>query len=51
MIKRYTEDYLIDIEEAIRLAIEFTEGMDFEAFCQDKKTIFALLIHLQIQLL
>ena len=32
MIKRYSEDYLKDIEEAIRLAIEFTQGMDFDSF-------------------
>ncbi|ACB53696.1 hypothetical protein cce_4348 [Crocosphaera subtropica ATCC 51142] len=48
MIKRYTEDYLRDIEEAIRLAVEFTEGMNFEAFCQDKKTIFAVTRAIQI---
>jgi uncharacterized protein with HEPN domain len=48
MIKRYSEDYLRDIEEAIRLAIEFTEGMDFDAFCQDKKTIFAVTRAIQI---
>ena len=42
MIKRYSEDYLRDIQEGIELAIEFVEGMDFEEFCQDKKTIFAV---------
>lgn len=48
MIKRYSEDYLRDIEEAIGLAIEFTEGMDFDTFCQDKKTIFAVTRAIQI---
>ena len=33
MIERYSEDYLRDMEEAIGLAIEFTEGMDFDNFC------------------
>jgi uncharacterized protein with HEPN domain len=48
MIKRYSEDYLRDIEEAIKLAIEFTEGMNFDEFCQDKKTIFAVTRAIQI---
>jgi uncharacterized protein with HEPN domain len=48
MIKRYNEDYLKDIEEAIRLAIEFTQGMDFDLFCQDTKTIFAVTRAIQI---
>ncbi|GBF80551.1 HepT-like ribonuclease domain-containing protein [Aphanothece sacrum] len=48
MIKRYSEDYLRDIEEAIKLAIEFTEGMNFDEFCQDKKTIFAVARAIQI---
>ena len=48
MTKRYSEDYLKDIEEAIRLAIEFTQGMDFDLFCQDTKTIFAVTRAIQI---
>ncbi|MGK7943823.1 MAG: DUF86 domain-containing protein [Microcystaceae cyanobacterium] len=48
MIKGYSEDYLRDIEKAIRLAIEFTDGMDFDEFCQDKKTIFAVTRAIQI---
>ena len=34
--------------KAIRLAIEFTEGIDFETFCEDKKTIFAVIRAIQI---
>lgn len=48
MSDRYSEDYLRDMDEAIRLALEFTEGMDFEAFRQDKKTIFAVIRAIQI---
>ncbi len=48
MIKRYSEDYLRDIQEGIELAIEFVEGMDFDQFCQDKKTIFAVSRAIQI---
>jgi uncharacterized protein with HEPN domain len=48
MIKRYSEDYLRDIQEAIELAIEFTNGMNFDEFSQDKKTIFAVTRAIQI---
>lgn len=48
MTKRYSEDYLKDIEEAIRLALEFTQDIDFESFCQDTKTIFAVTRAIQI---
>ncbi|EAZ91520.1 HepT-like ribonuclease domain-containing protein [Crocosphaera chwakensis] len=48
MIKRYSEDYLRDIKEGIELAIEFVEGLNFEEFCQDKKTIFAVTRAIQI---
>ena len=30
MTKRYNQDYLKDIEEAIRLALEFTQDMNFD---------------------
>jgi uncharacterized protein with HEPN domain len=48
MTKRYSQDYLKDIEEAIRLALEFTQGMNFDSFCQDTKTIFAVTRAIQI---
>lgn len=48
MIERYSEDYLRDIQEALELAQEFTEGMNYEQFCQDKKTIFAVTRAIQI---
>jgi uncharacterized protein with HEPN domain len=48
MTKRYSEDYLKDIQEAIRLAIEFTQDMDFESFGQDTKTIFVVTRAIQI---
>lgn len=48
MNKRYSQDYLKDIEEAIELAIEFTQGMEFDDFSQDKKTIFAVARAIQI---
>jgi hypothetical protein len=48
MTKRYSQDYLKDIEEAIRLALEFTQDMNFDSFCQDTKTIFAVTRAIQI---
>ena len=48
MTKRYCQDYLKDIEQAIRLALEFTQDMDFDSFCQDTKTIFAVTRAIQI---
>lgn len=48
MSDRYSEDYLRDMQEAIRLAIEFTEGMNFDDFSKDTKTIFAVTRAIQI---
>jgi uncharacterized protein with HEPN domain len=48
MSDRYSEDYLQDMAEAIELAIEFTDGMEFEEFTGDKKTIFAVTRAIQI---
>ncbi|MEB3192716.1 MAG: DUF86 domain-containing protein [Snowella sp.] len=48
MSDRYSEDYLRDMAEAIELAIEFTDGMEFEKFTSDKKTIFAVTRAIQI---
>jgi uncharacterized protein with HEPN domain len=48
MSERYNEDYLQDMAEAIELAIEFTEEMEFDEFTRDKKTIFAIARAIQI---
>lgn len=48
MSDRYSEDYLRDMQEAIRLALEFTEGMNFDDFSKDTKTIFAVTRAIQI---
>jgi uncharacterized protein with HEPN domain len=48
MTKRYSQDYLKDIQEAIHLALEFTQDIDFDSFCQDTKTIFAVTRAIQI---
>ncbi|MGB3534807.1 MAG: DUF86 domain-containing protein [Microcoleaceae cyanobacterium] len=48
MISRKVGDYLEDILEALESAIEFIEGMGWEEFEQDKKTIFAVTRAIQI---
>lgn len=48
MSDRFSEDYLRDMAEAIELAIEFTDGMEFEEFTGNKKTIFAVTRAIQI---
>ncbi len=42
MIKRDYRDYFQDILDAVNEVKEFTQGMDFEAFINDKKTINAV---------
>jgi uncharacterized protein with HEPN domain len=42
------DDSLHDIAEAIRMIESFTSGVNFEAFCQDPKTIAAVERMLQI---
>ena len=47
-MKRTIADYIQDIIETVDLAIWFVEGMTFEEFCQDSKTIFAIERAIQI---
>lgn len=42
MSKRQIEDYLQDILETMNAAESFIEGINFEDFQSDKKTIFAV---------
>ena len=42
MIERNVEDYLQDILETIKSCERFIEGMDFDQFVSDEKTIFAV---------
>ena len=39
--REYT-DYLKDISDAIEKVQQFVEGMDFEKFSHDSKTVFAV---------
>ncbi len=45
--REYT-DYLKDILDAIEKIQQFVEGMDFEKFSRDSKTIFAVIRALEI---
>jgi len=42
MIERNVGDYLQDILETIKSCESFIEGMDFDQFVSDEKTIFAV---------
>ena len=37
-----------DILDAVRDSLEITQGLDFETFCQDKKTLKAVLYNLAV---
>ena len=41
-------DYLRDILDAIMKTRQFVEGMDFDGFCSDDKTVFAVVRALEI---
>jgi uncharacterized protein with HEPN domain len=41
-VKREYEDYLNDIVEAVAAIERFVEGMSFEEFREDQKTLFAV---------
>jgi len=47
-MKRDCRDYVEDINNSISKIERFTEGMDFDAFSDDEKTIFAVIRALEI---
>lgn len=48
MRKRNFTDYLRDILDAIEKVETFTQGMDYEQFVKDEKTVFAVIRALEI---
>lgn len=48
MTKRFSEDYLRDIDQAIEDVISFIKDMTFTEFEQDKRTIYATVRAIQI---
>ena len=46
--RRDIADYLVDILQAIDDVAEFVEGMDFEQFSGDKKTVNAVIRSLEV---
>jgi uncharacterized protein with HEPN domain len=47
-MKRNLIPYLKDILENLELAAEFTAGMSYEDFCQDAKTVYAVIRCLEV---
>ncbi len=45
---REINDYLVDILESIADLRDFTDGMTFEGFCADRKTINACIRSLEV---
>lgn len=46
--RRDLSDYLADIVSAVTDAIEFTSGMDYETFSEDRKTVNAVIRSLEV---
>lgn len=42
-MKRTVKDFILDILKTIDSINRFTEGFDFDRFCEDEKTIFAVI--------
>ena len=42
MRKREFLDYLADMQEAVVSVLEFTQGMTWDQFVQDRKTVYAV---------
>jgi len=47
-MKRTYRDYILDILSSIHEIVEFTEGMNFEEFVGDRKTVNAVIRSLEV---
>jgi uncharacterized protein with HEPN domain len=47
-MKRELKDYILDILNAINSIETFTQGCNFDSFCEDNKTKFAVMYAIQI---
>ncbi len=47
-MKREIGDYIQDISDAMNKAMEFVEGMEYEDFICDDKTIFAVIRAIEV---
>jgi uncharacterized protein with HEPN domain len=48
MTGRLYTDYLRDVTESLEKCLQFTEGMQFSAFTEDEKTVFAVIRALEV---
>ena len=47
-MKRTTREFLSDIDQNIERAIDFVKDLDFDQFCQDQKTLYAVVRAIEI---
>ena len=47
-MKRSLKDFLSDIDQNIERAIDFVKDLDFDQFCQDQKTLYAVVRAIEI---
>jgi len=47
-MKRSLKDFLSDMDQNIQRAIDFVEGLNFDQFCQDQKTLYAVVRAIEI---
>ena len=47
-MKRSTKEFLLDIDQNIERAIDFVKDLDFDQFCQDQKTLYAVVRAIEI---
>ena len=47
-MKCSTREFLLDIDQNIERAIDFVKDLDFDQFCQDQKTLYAVVRAIEI---
>ena len=47
-MKRSTREFLLDIYQNIERAIDFVKDLNFDQFCQDQKTLYAVVRAIEI---
>jgi uncharacterized protein with HEPN domain len=47
-MKRSTQEFLLDIDQNIERAIDFVKDLNFDQFCQDQKTLYAVVRAIEV---